>query len=665
MPVDEPDGRQQAEPRQTNSPVTVESPARPGTLNLTSDGEDSLQTESTSGLTESSTMNGISPLHTDTIVDTVISPGKDPSFPDLDPPQQAGDVSVTTPGSRSSPDKTIAEILKKKIRHFSGARSDSLPPPLDAPVTEEKFRYVLNYLRDMEVTAIVDYLNSTASDLVANETLDDESGKKAVHILCETENASINVFKALQKCGHRFSIFSRKGFTTLHLAVRKLNNDIVGELVKLHPELVNIPDQDGLTPLHVAVAYRNREAFDLMASGNADLTVVTEKNKMSPLHLAIKILNRTLVDTESQEDVDNMETIIETIIRKTSQEGLQRALMEKFTAEETPEENEFPLHLLGKLKQLRAIRELSEKISHPSVWSVVNSKGQTPFLSCLQEAWTRRVVRQPSLQDSALQRELMEKQESEEREEEEEGNKSGKKKKKTKSKSKKNSQETPYEIYLEACRYLLEHLTTDVDAPCRQHCGSLTPLQMILYRCQNLPVERDLVEKLLDKGADVLIENDYDSPIEIVLSTNFRRDILRLFIDHIQADNINNQDCNHSTVLHYAVSIGDKDFITKLLEKQADPTIAALSPDFTDVDFYNNPDCKIPRVSLKKTPLDLALTHGTVEIYLEALRKADISEVIRLIKNDQLLSFFQNHLTAAACFSAKEVRETELGKKIF
>ena len=623
-----------------------------------------MQTESTSGVTASSTMNGMSPLQPDltTTVETeeeIISPGPHPDFPSLETPQ-VEEGGVSTPGScRASPDKF--EKFRKKIRHFSGARSDSNPPPLDAPVTEEKFRYVLNYLKDMEVTAIVDYLNSKASDLRADATLDDETGKKAVHILCETDNASINVFKALQKCGHRFSIFTKKGFTTLHLAVRKFNNDIASDLVRLHPELINIPDQDGLTPLHVAVAYRNKPAFDLMAATQqADLTVLTERNKMSPLHLAIKILNRLLhTDTQEEEeenllkDILNMETIIETIIRRTSQEGLHRAMMEKFTT--GPEENEFPLHLLGRLKQLRAIRELSEKIAHPSVWVALNGEGQTPFLSCLQEAWVRRVVRQPSLQDSALQRELMEKQESEEREEEEEY-KNGKKKKKTKTKSKKSSPETPYEIYLEVCRYLLEHLTTDVDAPCRQHCGSLTPLQMILYRCQNLPVERDLVEKLLDKGADVLIENDYDSPIEIVLSTNFRRDILRLFIDHIQAENINDKDCNHSTVLHYAVSIGDKDFITKLLEKQADPTIAALSPDFTDVDFYNNPDAKIPRVTLKKTPLDLALNHATVEVYFEALRKADISEVIRHIKDDQLLSFFQSHLSAASCFSAKEVK---------
>ena len=415
LPVDEPDGRQQTEPTQQNSPDAQQPQARPGTLKIASDGEeDSLQTGSTSGLAESATMNGISPLQKDA-EEVLISPGKDPSFPELE--VETG--SVSSPGGcRASPDKTIAEILKKKIRHFSGARSDSLPPPLDAPVTEEKFRYVLNYLKDMEVTAIVDYLNSKASDLEANETLDDETGKKAVHILCETDNASINVFKALQKCGHRFSIFTKKGFTTLHLAVRKLNNDLVTELVRLHPELVNIPDQDGLTPLHVAVAYRNKPAFDLMASSNADLTAMTERNKMSPLHLAIKILHR-LLDTESQgeeeegeeenllQDIVNMETIIETIIRRAGEEGLHRAMMERFTA--GPEEDQFPLHLLGRLKQLRAVRQLSEKIADPSIWVALNGEGQTPFLSCLQAAWTRRVVRQPSLQDSALQRELMEK----------------------------------------------------------------------------------------------------------------------------------------------------------------------------------------------------------------------------------------------------------------
>ena len=65
MPVDEPDGRQQAEPAEKKSPAAEESQKRPGTLKITSDGEDSLQTESISGVTDSSTMNGISPLQQD------------------------------------------------------------------------------------------------------------------------------------------------------------------------------------------------------------------------------------------------------------------------------------------------------------------------------------------------------------------------------------------------------------------------------------------------------------------------------------------------------------------------------------------------------------------------------------------------------------------------
>ena len=625
---------------------------RPSSLHLNGDIS---QTEPT---TETSTVNSISPLQRDGL-----EAEKEKQFSDLasirrveTPSSLNGFMSAegSTPGSRASPDKTIAGKLKEKIRHFSGARTDSLPPPLDSPVTEEKFRYVLGYLADLDLTAIVEYFN--ASDLKPDNTLDVDSGKKAVHILCETENANINVFKALVKCGHRFTIFTKKGFNTLHLAVRKFNNELVKELLKIHPELVNIPDYDDLTPVHVAVFYINKEAFDMMLSHKADMTVYTEKSPLSPFHLAIKILNRLVTDSQRgetvQQDIHKLENIIETIVHRATEDQLLGVLTQKFPF--GLEENAYPLHLLGTLKQLKAVRDISYKVTSPAVYKLENGSGETAFMSCLQAAWERRLVRQESWQDSVLEREIRERQEREEREEEE--NMAGRKKKRTKSKSRRDSLEAPYEIYLETCRYLLTHLTTDVDSLCRvRGSAPFTPLQMILYRCQNLRVERDLVESLLEKGADVLIENDYDSPINIVLSNNFRRDILRLFIGHLKPDTINKRDSNNSTVLHYAVSIGDKDFITQLLEKRADPSIAADSPDWTDVDFYINPDAVRPSKTVKKTPLVLSLTNGTVEVYLEALRRADISEVIKCVKDCQLLLFFQNHLSAAACYSAKEV----------
>ena len=643
IPLDEPDGGDDQSAKEGDQQRD-----RPQTLQIQSDGEVS-DVPKQEPLTESSTMNSISPLQKDTVDAEYERRQQSPISVNGFPVTEA-----STPGSRASPDKSITEKLKQKIRHFSGARTDSLPPPLDTPVTEEKFQYVLGYLREMEMNAIVDYLNS--SDLNANDTVDIDTGKKAVHILCETENASLNVFKALQKCGHRFTIFTKKGFTTLHLAVRKFNNELVKELLKIHPELINIPDDEGLTPVHVSVFYRNKEAFDLMLPHSPDLTVISDKNKLSPLHLAIKTLS-DLTDIQEanketvQQDIHKTENMIETIVIKANQDQLHKALMQKFPV--GLEQNEYPLHLLGRLKQLKAIRDISDKIPDPTVYGLRNGADETAFMRCLQAAWQRRTVRQASLLDSVLERAVRERQESLEKAEEEDL--AGRKKKKTKSKSKKDTQEIPYEIYLESCRYLLIHMIDDVDTQCRHQLGAMTPLQMVLYRCQNLRVERDLVESLLEKGADVLIENDYDTPIEIVLSNNFRRDILSLFRDHLSPETINNRDCNNSTVLHYAVSIGDKDFITKLLENQADPSIEAASPDSTDVDFYNNPNAFRPINTVKKTPLVLSLTHATVDVYLEALRRADISEVIKNVENSQLLLFFQNHLTAAACFSAKEV----------
>ena len=88
--------------------------------------------------------------------------------------------------------------------------------------------------------------------------------------------------------------------------------------------------------MHVAVAYRNKEAFDLMSSCNADLTVLGANNTISPLHLAIKILHRLSTDSQDENlekvplDIHNMESIIETIVKKSSPKQLHQALMQKF-----------------------------------------------------------------------------------------------------------------------------------------------------------------------------------------------------------------------------------------------------------------------------------------------------------------------------------------------
>ena len=608
---------------------------KPQTLQIQSDGEDS-EVHNQEPLTESSSLTSISPLQMDTVTE------------------------ASTPGSRASPIESIAEKIKNQFKSFSGVRT--LPPPLDTPVTQEKFQDVLEYLREMDTTEIVDYLNK--SDLNANEPLEIDTGKNAVHLLCETENASLNVFKALKKCGHSLTTCTKKGFTTLHLAVGKFNNELVKELLKRHPELINTPNEEGLTPVHVSVFYRNKEAFDLMLPHSPDLTVITDKNKLSPLHLAIKTLNDlTDIPEENketvQQDIYKTENMIETIVIKANQDQLHKALMQKFLV--GLKQNEYPLHLLGRLKQLKAIRDITDKITDPTVYGLRNGADETAFMSCLQAAWQRRTSRgnfeDPFLEDNVLERAVRERQSLEKAEKDA---KAGRKNKKTKSKSKKDIQEIPYEIYLESCRYLLIHMTEDVDTQCLHQLGAsasvlLTPLQMVLNRCQNLNVEKDLVESLLEKGADVLIENDYASPIEIVFSNNFRRDIQSLFRDHLSPEKINIRDCNNSTLLHYAVSIGDNDLITKILKNQADPSIEADCPDFTDVDFYNNPNASMPSNTVKKTPLILSLTHATVDVYLEALRRADISEVIKNVEDSHLLLFFQTHLTAAACFSDKEV----------
>ena len=91
----------------------------------------------------------------------------------------------------------------------------------------------------------------------------EEGGKTALHVLCGTENASINVFNALLNCNHNARLPTYKEDTTLHLAVKKENNEIVAELMKKYPDMVNYVDKFGFTPVHVAVAYQNEKALNI------------------------------------------------------------------------------------------------------------------------------------------------------------------------------------------------------------------------------------------------------------------------------------------------------------------------------------------------------------------------------------------------------------------
>ena len=83
--------------------------------------------------------------------------------------------------------------------------------------------------------------------------------------------------------------------------------------------------------------------------------------------------------------------------------------------------------------------------------------------------------------------------------------------------------------------------------------------------------------------------------------------------------------------------------MTKLYEKQADPTVEAECFDST-----------MEKECLTKTPLTISIKYNCSDVYLKSLRKA-LDSVIEYIPSKALLRFFQTHLVASASISDKEV----------
>ena len=89
---------------------------------------------------------------------------------------------------------------------------------------------------------------------------------------------------------------------SLHLAVKLGNNDIVAEIVKLNPDLINRKDNFGWTPLHIAVFYFNEKALNIFSRVTRLQLEASEPLHFTPLHLAI-IRMKELMDFTNEAEI--------------------------------------------------------------------------------------------------------------------------------------------------------------------------------------------------------------------------------------------------------------------------------------------------------------------------------------------------------------------------
>jgi len=344
------------------------------------------------------------------------------------------------------------------------------------------------------------------------------------------------------------------------------------------------------------------------------------------------------------------ENIIGEIIKSLSTEELTKNLL-------VGEMKESPLHIFAELNQFEVIDQICQKIKDPAVFENLNNAGLTPFMICVGKGIVKRRG-SPDMED--VQRHVDERR----IEREQPRNVNGKRRKSSK------KDKSPNQLALECAKLLLKNMTDKRVNDTNPYARNRTALQILLQnvhgKSEKFSVEkiRDLVDLLLQKGADVYLtlSDVYETPIDIVRGPNFNKDILILFIKHLKEENIDVQDDNGDTVLHYAVSINDEESIVKILEKNANVMIENRSEEYDDTDFFvTKPNMKISKVLRPRIPLMIALKNDlndTCQTYFRALRRVGISRVVSNVKVGHHLQFYELHLIAAAFISDHQaVRE--------
>ena len=555
--------------------------------------------------------------------------------------------------SSSSPASPVLGRIKKslrdKVRHMSGNKTNSTSTPkLDHPITREDFLRVHEHIKDWNEKAIEDYLNK--SDLEPNDVLEERTEETALHVLCTIENASIKVFNALINLKHDLSKKTSAGYNILHYAVLKSHDHFVEEIMKKTPVLLYIQDSIGWTPFHLSVYFYKETAFNIFMKHATQVPMQTTLKGLTPLNLAVERLkgvadflkeNEVLLSEEEKHNgyrnIGIQERMIKALSNKVSRSDLTQALLVPV---------QYPLHVLADLKLLDHIRSIVERVKDPEVYQRLNEVGFTPFSLSLHKAKQsmQRLTSQNEHDDSHLLMKI-EKEEV-------------KKDKRRKTTTKRDSTLSSKELSFAIAQDLLKHMKTGMDDPVKDYYN-MTPLQMVLHRVGGLQIERDIVDMLLQKGARVLScseDQGEDAPIDMV-GHNFRRDIFILFLDHMNKENINIQDINGSTVLHYAVRINDEEKITKLFEKEADPTLVAKVASRVrggDIFHLAYPNTPIEAEFYEMTPLMISLLENSSGSYFRSLRRY-LDTVVVNIPDSQLISFFQTHLVAAAATLEKKV----------
>ena len=498
------------------------------------------------------------------------------------------------------------------------ASDSGLPlPPLFPGFSQQQLEDWLEYFSEHRITQwkIFQHLQGSQwleGEEVANisgvSSQSQDSGATALHVAAT--QGQQDLARALLRADADPWARNNKGSSPIHLAISRGQVEVVTILLEHSPDLVDSYNtRNGFYPLHTAALHRSTLCVDLLLRAGANVGRDTEPTDISPspltvFHLAAaeyaKQQTRKVRDTRELER--RMTNAIDSKRRRRSGISAKSGNCGGPEAEDSPDD-------CKKLKEdtLAMLQVLLSKMDQGPVTFWEYSKGSLLHVFCSVDfsPGVRSLLAPPFLHppDPSDKQGL-----------------------------------TPLLLalslgHLTSARELLYHPVTVSHL---HPTLKLSALQLLIKRALTItPLHLDVVQQLLEQGADPSLAHESDSPVCMATSHTLDVKLLDKFLPFLDSSTVNAMDSvTGDTVLHFAAANRERGDIVKLLTKGADIMVERRGE-------------KDTRPLL---PMEVAVEEGRGTEYFAALMSFGFSKLVVGIREDEdaVCHLLRTHLVGSA-----------------
>ena len=500
-------------------------------------------------------------------------------------------------------------------RHFSDSRLPLAPIPLS--FTQVELETWLDFFRKQRIYEWKIFQHLEGTQLVEGEEVANypdvsskakDTGATALHVAAAWGYPALA--KALLKAGADPTIRNNNGSSPIHLAISQKREELVRILLDHSPQLVSSYNtKNGFYPLHTAALYRERGIAGVLLEAGARVEQDTEVTDISPASLSVFHLAANefaKVKTRRIKDRDEVERRMTHVMEK-KRKSLSRSEVDckKCGGPEEVKED------CDKLKE-RTLKMLEFLLSNSVKAQLTKhnySKGSLLHCFCSVDFYdgVKQLLDPPCLHPPDLP----------------------------------DSQGiTPLLLalglgHLASAKELLSH---KVDASIIHPSQHLSPLQLLIKQALTIgPLHLEVVQLLLDQGADPTLGHESDSPVCMATSDMLDVKLLDKFLDYLDSSNINTADrITGETLLHFAAASREHQDIRKLLEKGADIMVDNRSEGVKG---------RAPVL-----PMEVAIEQGRGREYFAALTSFGFAKLVAGLKDDpsKVQKFLRTHLVGGS-----------------